>query len=395
MGESETGPAESLRIALFSGNYNYVRDGANQALNRLVGHLENKVGAAVRVYSPTVSKPAFEPTGTLISVPSISIPGRAEYRLALGLPASIKKNIADFKPNIFHLSAPDILGIKAMKFARSLGVPVVTSLHTRFETYVEHYGLRWIKPAIERHLHRFYSGSDLILAPTPPIVSELESQGMAGRVKLWGRGVDPLAFNPDFRSLEWRRERGFADDDVVILFFGRLVREKGLSLFANVVLELVERGVVIKPLLIGDGPDRRLIAAKLQTATFTGHLSGQELGRAVASADIFLNPSTTEAFGNVTLEAMASGLAIVSADVPSASSLISDIQTGVLCPPTDTPAYVDAVGYLVSCPERRMMLGKNAYEASKRLTWDSTLAVVADAYRELLFQASHSKYKLG
>src|SRR5215210_9352408 len=117
---------DELRVALFSGNYNYVRDGANQALNRLVGHLLGQ-GAAVRVYSPTTSTPAFEATGDLVPVPSVPIPGRPEFRAALGLPKAIEQDVRAFAPNIIHLSAPDWLGTGALRLARSLGVPVVAS----------------------------------------------------------------------------------------------------------------------------------------------------------------------------------------------------------------------------------------------------------------------------
>ena len=129
--------AEGLIIALFSGNYNCVRDGANKALNKLVAFLISE-GAQVRVYSPTSARPAFQPAGDLVSVPSFPLPGRAEYRLAPRLPRSIKRDIERFAPTHFHLSAPDWLGTSAQAFAARLGVPVVASLHTRFEAYLEY-----------------------------------------------------------------------------------------------------------------------------------------------------------------------------------------------------------------------------------------------------------------
>jgi hypothetical protein len=128
--------AAGMRVALFSGNYNYTRDGANKALNKLVAHLLAQ-GADVRVFSPTSRHPAFEPAGELISVPSIALPGRSEFRVALGLPAAIKDEVRKFRPNIIHLSAPDFLGTAAQRLAREMNVPVVASLHTRFETYLE------------------------------------------------------------------------------------------------------------------------------------------------------------------------------------------------------------------------------------------------------------------
>src|SRR5688500_7255605 len=124
-----------LRIALFSGNYNYTRDGANQALNRLVGYLLSQ-GAAVRIYSPTVDKPAFPATGDLVDVPAVPMPfGRGEYRFAMGLPAKVRVDLKAFAPNMVHVSAPELLGHRAVTYARRHHLPVVASVHTRFETY--------------------------------------------------------------------------------------------------------------------------------------------------------------------------------------------------------------------------------------------------------------------
>ena len=124
---------KELRIALFSGNYNYVRDGANQSLNRLVGFLLGQ-GAKVRVYSPTVEHPAFPPTGDLVSVPSAPIPGRSEYRLAYRLPAAVRRDIAAFNPTVFHVAAPDIVAQRAVTLARPSKTPVISSVNTRVDT---------------------------------------------------------------------------------------------------------------------------------------------------------------------------------------------------------------------------------------------------------------------
>ncbi len=126
--------ANGLRVAIFSGNYNYVRDGANQALNRLADYLLRQ-GARVRVYSPTTKTPAFEPKGDLISVPSIPFPGRPEYKLGLTLTPRVKRDLKTFAPHIFHVSSPDITGHRAVDLARKRDLPVVASVHTRFETY--------------------------------------------------------------------------------------------------------------------------------------------------------------------------------------------------------------------------------------------------------------------
>lgn len=370
-----------LRIALFSGNYNYVRDGANRALNRLVSYLEGHVGAKVRIYSPTTDTPAFAPSGTLISVPSVALPGRSDYRLALGLPNAVQRDIERFRPNMFHLSAPDWLGQRAMQFARRLKQPVVTSLHTSFETYLEFYGLQMFRGCVERYLHHFYARSDVVLAPSPPIVAELKQQGMGNRARLWSRGVDPKAFNPRLRTLDWRRANDISDDDIAVLFFGRLVKEKGIAEFAE-VMKLAERmNLRVKPLIVGDGPALASIRSLLPNAVFTGHLAGADLGRAVASADIFINPSKTETFGNVTLEAMASRLAVICADVPSSRSLIKAGEAGLLCATSDIEAYGAALKQLIERPDQRRGLAATAYEDSKAHDWDRVLASVVESYR--------------
>src|SRR5690606_8966170 len=136
-----------LRVAIFSGNYNYVRDGANQALNRLADYLLRQ-GAAVRVYSPTTDTPAFEPKGDLVSVPSFPIPGRSEYKVGFALPPRIRRDLGDFRPTLFHVASPEITGHRAVTLARKWDLPVVASVHTRFETYPRYYGLAFMEPLV-------------------------------------------------------------------------------------------------------------------------------------------------------------------------------------------------------------------------------------------------------
>jgi len=202
--------ARGLRVALFSGNYNYARDGANKALNKLVRHLLNE-GAHVRVYSPTGRTPAFEPAGELVSVPSVPFPFRPEYRIALGLPAATKRDIAAFRPNIIHLAAPDWLGTAALRHAQSLRLPVVASFHTRFETYLEYYGLGWLRQWAWARQRRFYLCADRVLAPNPPIEAHLKQMGVSQEnIRSWTRGVETDIFCPSRRDERWRSDHGFA-----------------------------------------------------------------------------------------------------------------------------------------------------------------------------------------
>jgi glycosyltransferase involved in cell wall biosynthesis len=373
-----------MRVALFSGNYNYVREGANQALNLLVTDLEAR-GHEYRVYSPVTDTPAFEPAGTLVPVPSVALPKRNEFRLALGLNRGLRADIRAFRPDIVHLSTPDILGARAQTFARALGVPVVASLHTRFETYLDHYGLGWSRRLIEAHLRRFYRRSDMVLVPNEAMAEE--TRGLGRPVAVWSRGVDRDRFSPARRSVEWRASQGWGESDVVVLFFGRIVLEKGVERFVETVQRLRHAGHRIHPLVVGEGPARDRFDALADTI-FTGHLDGEALGRTVASADIMLSPSVTEAFGNVVLEGMASGLAVASADAPSAANLIEPGITGMLCDPANADSYLAAIGSLIADPERRRAIGAAAREASAKFSWEEASLSVERAYETVFRRAA-------
>ncbi len=371
-----------MRVALFSGNYNYLREGANQALNQLVGYLE-RAGHQVRAYSPVTDTPAFPPQGTLVPVPSIALPVRNEFRLAFGLPPQVRADVERFAPDLIHVSTPDILNTRAETLAQRLGVPVVASLHTRFETYLEHYGLAWLKPLAEAQLRRFYRRADCVLAPTPHLVEDMKRLRGDDRVALWSRGVDRELFSPARRDVEWRRAQGWSDEDVVVLFFSRLVIEKGTGIFIRAIETLRRQGYAVRPLIVGAGPAEPSMRT-LEGAILTGHLDGAALARAVASADLMISPSMTEAFGNVVLEAMASGLAVISADAPSAAALIAPGKTGILCAPGNAGAYADAAAALIDSPSERRRIGAAARAASEAYSWDAASRAVEVAYQQTI-----------
>ena len=374
---------QPLRIALFSGNYNYVRDGANQALNRLVGYLLSQ-GHAVRIYSPTTDAPAFPPTGDLVSLPSFAIPKRPEYRFPTGLPRTVRKDLADFAPDILHISSPDIAARKAVNWARSRDIAVVASIHTRFETYLSYYHLQLFEPALRALMRRLYRKCDALLVPAESTAAVLRAQRMNRTIFLWSRGVDREQFNPERRDVEWRRSIGLVDDDVAIAFLGRLVLEKGLDVFSDACDLLLQRGISHKVLVIGDGPARAWFAERLPQAVFVGQQVGTDLARALASADIFLNPSVTEAFGNVTLEAMASGLPVVAAAATGANSIVRDGDSGTLVEPGEIEQYADALEAYVRDPDLRRRHGEHGLAHARTQDWTQINAAVEAAYHRVI-----------
>jgi glycosyltransferase involved in cell wall biosynthesis len=368
-----------LRIALFSGNYNYVRDGANQALNRLVGYLLGQ-GVHVRVYSPTIEHPAFEPTGDLVGIPSIPIPGRSEYRLGLGLPARVRRDLKAFAPNVVHVSSPDIIGHRAVTWARRNRIAAVASIHTRFDTYLEYYNLTWLEPLVRIGMRRFYHRCEAVLVPAESTAAVFRAQRMNREIATWSRGIDREQFNPGRRDMAWRRGQGIADDVLVVAFLGRVVMEKGLDVFSEAIRALTERKVKHRVLVIGEGPARPWFEQRLPEAIFTGQLTGTDLARALASCDVLLNPSITEAFGNVTLEALASALPVIAAHATGTTNLVRDGQTGILVDSDDIDGFADALESYARDPQLRRRHGAAGLTFAETMDWDTINSAVLKVY---------------
>ena len=374
-----------LRIALFSGNYNYVRDGANQALNRLVEYLLRK-GASVRVYSPKVENPAFPATGELIGVPAVPIPGRSEYRFSVALSPRVRRDLAAFAPNVVHVASPDVAGHRAVSWARRRSLPILASVHTRFETYPRYYNLHFVEPLLEAMLRRFYRRCDALVAPSESMAQVLRDQRMNYDIDIWSRGVDREVFNPARRDDEWRRTHGIADDEIVVGFLGRLVMEKGLDVFSDTIDQLTRRGIAHKVLVVGEGPARTWFTARLPQAVFVGFQGGADLGRAVASMDVLFNPSITETFGNVTLEAMACGVPVVAAAATGSQSLVDDHVSGRLITPGAVRQFAEALRCYIEDPALRTAHGRAGEERSLEFSWDRINQAVADTYLRLIRQ---------
>ena len=375
--------ATDLRVALFSGNYNYVRDGANQALNRLVDYLLRQ-GVKVRVYSPTVENPAFPAIGDVVSIPAIPIPGRSEYRLPIALPARVRRDLEEFNPNVVHVSSPDIVGHRAVTWARRRKIAAVASVHTRFDTYLAYYHLQALEPLARDIMRRFYHRCEVVMAPAQSTAVILRVQRMNRDIAIWSRGVDREQFNPARRDMAWRRSIGISDDEMVIAFLGRIVMEKGLDVFSDAIHAFAERGAKHRVVVIGEGPARPWFEEQLPDAIFLGQLTGVELARALASSDLLLNPSITEAFGNVTLEAMACSLPVVAAEATGATNLVRHGLSGTLVDGAEPDEFADALETYALDPDLRRRHGEAALAIAKTMDWDSINATVIRVYKHAI-----------
>lgn len=374
-------PRTPLRIALFSGNYNYVVDGPVKALNTLVAYLE-KTGHEVLVFAPTIKNPPFAHSGTLISVPSVALPGkRSEYRLSLGLRGDAKRRLDAFKPTLVHIAAPDWSGYHALNYARDHSVPAVASFHTRFDTYPRYYNMGWLEKHLTNYMRHFYGRCEHVYAPSQSMIDELVADGIGRDVRIWTRGVDSDLFNPARRDMNWRVECGFAESDVVVAFVGRVVLEKGIDIFTEAFLKARAGNPALRALVVGEGPERAAFEKKLPGGVFVGYQQGEGLARAYASADIFFNPSITETFGNVTLEAMASGLPSICAAAAGSKSLVEHGATGFLAAP-NADGFAEQLSALGKDADLRRRFGAEARGRSAAFSWDAVLAELVGHYYE-------------
>ncbi|MDZ7715865.1 MAG: glycosyltransferase family 1 protein [Balneolaceae bacterium] len=371
-----------LRVAIFTGNYNHIRDGVSLTLNRLVGFLEEK-GVPVIVFGPTVDEPAFEHNGELVSVPSMRMPvsGRSEYRVTTGFPKQAQQRLHEFDPTLVHLATPDVLGFRAMRWAQKRNIQIVSSYHTHFTSYLEYYNLDMLKQLGWKYLVWFYSQCKHVYVPSPSMAEELNKQGINEGIRIWARGVYTDRFNPDKRDMEWRRSIGYKDDDKVVTFVSRLVWEKELQTFVDAVKKL---GDAIRPMIVGDGPARKELEHMLPEAHFTGFITGHELYRAYASSDIFFFPSASETFGNVTLEAMSSGLPCVVADATGSRSLVESGINGYLAPPRDTEEFARCIKKIVMDENLREKMAKAARQKALSYSWENVNQKLLDNYHEVL-----------
>lgn len=372
-----------LRVAIFTGNYNHIQDGVSLTLNRLVAYLESQ-DIPVIVFGPTVDEPPIDHEGEFVPVPSTAMPGRSEYRITVGFPESAQKRLRAFDPTLIHLATPDVLGFRAMRWAQANNIQIVASYHTHFTSYLKYYNLGMLEMLGWKYLAWFYSQCKHIYVPSPSMANELNEEGIDKGIRIWARGVNTDEFNPIHRDMEWRRSIGYKDSDIIVSFVSRLVWEKNLQTFIDTIKILQQHNTGIKAMVVGDGPAKKELEHMLPEAHFTGFITDEELSRAYASSDVFLFPSETETFGNVTLEAMSSGLPCVVADATGSRSLVESGVNGYLAAPRDTREFAQCVAEIAGDQALWQEMSKTARQKALAYSWENVNGKLLENYREAL-----------
>jgi len=302
-------------------------------------------------------------------LPGLPIPGYSGLHFGLPARGAISRAWRAATPDVVYLATEGPLGHSALAAARSLGVPVVSGFHTNFHSYSRYYRLGFLEPAVAGVLRRFHNRTDCTLVPTEHLRAELMGQGFRNCAVL-ARGVNTRLYNPSRRDEELRRSWGVEADAPVVLYVGRLAAEKNLGLAVEAFRALQAHCPAARFVLVGDGPAGAELKRQHPDFVFCGMRTGEDLARHYASGDVFMFASTSETFGNVVLEAMASGLAIVAYDYAAAREHLRDGHSAALAQLHDAQGYVARARALAEQPERIRALGAAARARSLSVDWD-------------------------
>jgi len=373
MAPSQTGAMNvtSLHIALVSETFPPEINGVANTLGRLCQGLRER-GHRLQLVRPRQADEDTPGDDDLLLTRGWPLPGYAGLQWGQSSLHKLLRRWQRHRPDVLYIATEGPLGLSALRAARRLGIPVVSGFHTNFQQYSDHYGLGLLSRLLTGYLRWFHNRSRLTLVPSPSQRLELQRRGFE-RLELLARGVDGRLFHPMRRSAELRAEWGLGEDEIAVLHVGRLAAEKNLQLlvraFRSLQQSLPQRR--LRLVLVGDGPLRAQLQAELPEALFCGVRRDTALAEHYASGDLFLFPSLSETFGNVVLEALASGLAVVAFDQAAAAQHIRHGHNGALATPGDETAFIEAARWLLEDAESLRRVRLNARRHAGQQGWAS------------------------
>jgi len=374
-------PQGPLRIALVTETFPPELNGVALTIQRTVDHLRRS-GNEVDVVRPRQPGDARNDSLGEMRVPGMTLPMYRDVRCGLPAVRKLRARWRASRPDLVHIATEGPLGWSALQAARALGVPATTDYRTNFQRYSGHYGLGWLAGPIDFYLRAFHNASQHTFVPTGAQRRELAARGYR-HLTVIGRGVDTQLFRPERRSRVLRRRWEARDCDPVVLHVGRFAAEKNLDLAVRAFEAIRRTHRHARMVWVGDGPLREKYAHAHPEHVFVGTRSGEALAACYASADIFLFPSLTETFGNVTLEAMASGLAVVAFDYGAAGEHALDGVDACLAPYGNADAFVQKAADLARFPCVRERLRAAAPDAIRALRWPVVLGEFEQQLREI------------
>ncbi len=305
-------------------------------------------------------------------LPGLPIPGYPLLRFGLPAGRQLRRLWRRQRPDLVHIATEGPLGFSALRSARILGLPVTSSFHTNFHHYTHDYRFSWLFSLTAKWLRYFHNQTRRTFAPTRELCDQLGGEGYAN-LRVLSRGVDTALFAPARRRPELRAAWGVGADDPVVIHTGRLAREKNYGLIFRAFDAMRAANPRCRFVVVGDGPLRPGLQVKHGYCRFTGFVDRGVLAEHYASADIYLHASTTETYGNVAAEALASGLAFAGYDYAAAHELVRPGENGLLVPVGDEPAFLAAAGRLATEPALVTRLRAGAAAAVQARSWSSII----------------------
>ncbi len=371
----------AMRITLVSETYFPQLNGVSRTLGQLVRMLRAG-GDQLQLIVPDYGE--IEPAGveSTVRVRALSVPFYPELLLPLPPFGKAHRAVDAFRPDLVHIATEGTLGRSLLAHALRRKIPAVSSFHTNFDQYTDHYGVGWLRGPIWRYLRGFHNRTRETYVPSRATIADLEARGFE-RLVLWPRGVDGTLFRPDRPGRESvRRALGVGPDEVVIGHVSRIAAEKNVGYLGQALAEVVRARPGVRLLIVGDGPARPELERQLGAAArFVGYRTGESLADHYAACDLFAFASLTETFGNVILEAMASGLPVVAVRAGGPGEIVQPGLTGVLVGPDEPPAAMARVLVgLVDDPDRRRDLSSGARAYARTQTWESIMGDLRARY---------------
>ena len=375
-----------MRILIATESFLPRSNGVTNSVLKVGTNLKN-LGHEVQILAP--GKGPFEIQGLNVDrVPSIAVDSLAQVDFPTIRVKEIASRINRFKPDVLHLASPFLLGDQARRVAKQYQIPSVAIFQTDVAGFVNHYGLSRISTLVERRIKKIHSTVDLNLAPSTHSKSYLENLGIEN-IKIWGRGVDTGQFNISYRNEALRQSWGANENTIVVGFAGRLAPEKcveNLRILHNLESKT---GKKVQIVIIGDGPSRERLATHLPYARFTGHLSGEQLGQAMASLDVLVSTGEKETFCQVIQEAMACQVPVVAPATGGPLDLVEPSHNGYLYQPGSLDDLRSAVQTLIDNPQQILEFGQNGESMVRNRTWLSLTQSILGHY-ETAIASSHA-----
>ncbi len=374
-----------MRIAIFSDTFVPEVNGVARTLKRYTDYLEEQ-GIEYQLFVPN-SQDAIPEVPHVQRFTSIPFFLYSECRLAFAKPNDIKQKLIDFQPDLIHIATPFNLGLLGSYYGKKLNIPIVASYHTHFDHYLQYYHLSFLKNWIWKYMSWFHRPFKKVFVPSKSTKEKLISRNFHPNIDIWGRGVNHHFYTPKKRTDTIRAKYSIKEKNI-LLFVGRLAPEKNISMVMDTYHNLPES---IKKethlLIVGDGPlYKSLMKEKTEHMTLTGFLDGEALAEVYASSDLFLFPSNTETFGNVVLEAMASGLPVIGAKEGGVKNLIADKENGYLCRPNDLQDFVNKTTRLIEDESLRNQMAHHARLFALTQSWDAIFNDLILACQDVIYE---------